>query len=131
MESGPRSDTLAKKNFSTGSSALSNLMNVSEVARRLGVSAATVYGLCDRQELAHVRVANAIRVAPADLAAFVQAAASARTKRRPKKPAAATEPTVAPPEPPRADPDSQPQAQGTSSHASDRAANRGTDGDAL
>jgi len=32
------------------------------VAKRLGVSAATVYALCRRGELAHYRVSNAIRV---------------------------------------------------------------------
>src|SRR5882672_10428686 len=31
----------------------------------------TVYRLCDRGELPHVRVANAIRIATADLAAFL------------------------------------------------------------
>jgi excisionase family DNA binding protein len=47
------------------------LLSVKEVAVRLGVCTATVYGLVERGELAHVRVANAIRVAPADLAAFI------------------------------------------------------------
>jgi len=41
------------------------------VACRLGVCAATVYSLCARGELAHVRILNAIRIAPADLAAFI------------------------------------------------------------
>jgi excisionase family DNA binding protein len=40
------------------------------VARILGVSAATVYRLVSEGELPHVRVLNAIRVRPADLAAF-------------------------------------------------------------
>jgi len=35
----------------------------------------TVYGLCDRGELPHVRVADAIRIAPADLAAFLRGGA--------------------------------------------------------
>jgi hypothetical protein len=35
------------------------------------VSTFTVYGLCDRGELRHVRVSNAIRIAPADLAAYL------------------------------------------------------------
>ena len=38
------------------------LLKVAEVATRLGVSTATVYSLCKRGQLAHVRVANAIRV---------------------------------------------------------------------
>jgi excisionase family DNA binding protein len=49
------------------------LLAAREVARRLGVSTATVYALCDRGELAHVRVANAIRIAPADFEEFVRA----------------------------------------------------------
>lgn len=47
------------------------LLTVAEIADRLSVSTATVYKLCDRGELAHVRVLNAIRVGEADLAAFV------------------------------------------------------------
>jgi excisionase family DNA binding protein len=48
-----------------------DLPSVREVATKLGVSTATVYALCERGELVHVRVSNAIRIAPADLAAFV------------------------------------------------------------
>lgn len=47
------------------------LLTVAEVADRLAVCYATVYRLCDRGELAHVRVLNAIRVSTADLATFV------------------------------------------------------------
>jgi len=47
------------------------LLSVREVARRLGVSTALVYRLCERGELRHVRVSNAIRISPADLAAFL------------------------------------------------------------
>ncbi|MHB8420598.1 MAG: helix-turn-helix domain-containing protein [Myxococcales bacterium] len=50
-----------------------NLLTVREVAARLHVSTATVYALADRGKLAHVRVSNAIRVAPEDLAAYVAA----------------------------------------------------------
>jgi excisionase family DNA binding protein len=50
---------------------------VRDVAARLGVCAATVYRLVAEGQLAHVRVLNAIRVAPPDLEAFVQ------TRRRP------------------------------------------------
>jgi len=47
------------------------LLTVSEVAERLGVSAFTVYNLCDRRELAHVRVSNAIRIPPDSLRGFI------------------------------------------------------------
>jgi excisionase family DNA binding protein len=47
------------------------LLSVKQVAKQLGVSTATVYGLCADGRLAHVRILNVIRVAPVDLAAFV------------------------------------------------------------
>jgi excisionase family DNA binding protein len=47
------------------------LLSVSEVAELLSVSDATVYALCARGILAHVRVLNAIRVAPAALNALL------------------------------------------------------------
>jgi excisionase family DNA binding protein len=37
-------------------------MTVSQVADRLGVCRSTVYQLCERGEIRHVRVSNAIRV---------------------------------------------------------------------
>jgi excisionase family DNA binding protein len=46
------------------------LLSVKDVARRLGVHPYTVYKLCERGELPHVRVLNAIRVKPDDLARF-------------------------------------------------------------
>ena len=46
------------------------LLSAREVAERLGVSTRTVYELCARGELVHVRILNAIRVAPVDLEAF-------------------------------------------------------------
>jgi excisionase family DNA binding protein len=46
------------------------LLTVDQVAAKLSVSTATVYGLCKRGQLAHIRVSNAIRVAPQDVASF-------------------------------------------------------------
>ncbi len=47
------------------------LLNVRDVAARLGVCTATVYALCDRGELPHIRISNAIRIAPRDLEEFL------------------------------------------------------------
>jgi excisionase family DNA binding protein len=47
------------------------LMSVAEVAERLGVKPVTVYKLCTRGRLAHVRVLNALRVAPSAVAEFL------------------------------------------------------------
>ena len=41
------------------------------MAERLGVCTATVYRLCTRGELPHLRVSNAIRIRPTDLDAFL------------------------------------------------------------
>ena len=49
-----------------------DFLTVREVAARLSVSRATVYKLCAAGELAHVRVLGAIRVAPVNLAAFIE-----------------------------------------------------------
>ena len=46
---------------------------MAEVARHLGVCTATVYALCARGELPHIRILSAIRVSPADLDAFLVA----------------------------------------------------------
>ena len=40
------------------------LLSVADVAKRLGVCAATVYRLCERGELPHVRIVNSIRIRP-------------------------------------------------------------------
>lgn len=48
------------------------LLGAGEVATRLGVCKDTVYELCKRGELKHVRILNAIRVHPEDLAAFIE-----------------------------------------------------------
>ncbi len=47
------------------------LLTVREVAARLVVSTATIYALCQAGKLEHVRVANAIRVAPRALSDFI------------------------------------------------------------
>ena len=60
---------------------IGSLLTVKQVAARLGVSAATVYGLCERRELHHVRVANAIRVSPDALEAFLRTIAAAPPER--------------------------------------------------
>ena len=56
------------------------LLSVAEVARRLGVCGATVYKLCARGHLDHVRVLNAIRVPPAVLDQFI----GSRPRRNPR-----------------------------------------------
>ena len=48
------------------------LLSVCQVAGQLGVCTATVYALCARGALLHVRVLNAIRVAAGDLDTFVE-----------------------------------------------------------
>jgi excisionase family DNA binding protein len=52
------------------------MLTVREAARRLGVSTATVYKLCARGGLAHVRVLNALRISPAALTAVMAPAPS-------------------------------------------------------
>jgi excisionase family DNA binding protein len=46
-------------------------LTVRDVATRLRISTATVYGLCRSGALPHARVSNALRIARADLEAFV------------------------------------------------------------
>ncbi|MSP63417.1 MAG: DNA-binding protein [Myxococcales bacterium] len=43
------------------------LLTVAEVAKELRLCAATVYRLCERGELRHVRILNSIRVRAGDL----------------------------------------------------------------
>jgi excisionase family DNA binding protein len=57
----------------TGGRGAGALLTVRDVAAQLGVCTATVYRLVGEGHLPHVRVLNAIRVAPGDLAAFVEA----------------------------------------------------------
>jgi excisionase family DNA binding protein len=44
---------------------------VADVAEKLGICAATVYRLCERRELPHVRIVNSIRIQPSDLDALI------------------------------------------------------------
>jgi len=48
-----------------------DLLSVRQIAKRLGMCSRTVYEFVERGELPHVRVSNAIRVAPADLDRFI------------------------------------------------------------
>jgi len=55
-----------------GDVAVGPLLTVKEAAAQLKVSAATVYGLCEAGKLAFTRVStHAIRIAEADLAAYL------------------------------------------------------------
>jgi excisionase family DNA binding protein len=47
------------------------LLNVAEVAERLGVCRDTVYRMCNRGEIPHVRIASFLRVPAEDLEAFI------------------------------------------------------------
>jgi len=80
-----------RKNFGppvvrTPMARIGSLLTVKQVAAKLGVSTATVYGLCDRRELHHVRVANAIRVSPDALEEFLRTMAAGASKRRRRAP---------------------------------------------
>jgi excisionase family DNA binding protein len=50
---------------------LERLLTVREVAKVLHVATSTVYQLCAEGKLAHVRVSNAIRIAPGVVAEYV------------------------------------------------------------
>ncbi|MEJ7570210.1 MAG: helix-turn-helix domain-containing protein [Gaiellaceae bacterium] len=50
------------------------LLTVRDVAAQLGVCTATVYALCARGELGHLRVMNAVRVSDTQLAEFIAGA---------------------------------------------------------
>ena len=58
------------------------LLTVREVARRMGVCPATIYRLCERGELAHVRVGAVLRIAPADFARYLEWPPSGDTSRK-------------------------------------------------
>jgi excisionase family DNA binding protein len=54
-----------------GPSGVGQLLTVREVAERLAVCTATVYTLCERGEVQHLRVLNALRIHPNDPEAFI------------------------------------------------------------
>lgn len=56
-------------------------LTVREVARALRVCTATVYRMCERGDLGHMRVANAIRVSKAALDAFIRTSSQERSTR--------------------------------------------------
>jgi excisionase family DNA binding protein len=62
---------------------LQGFITVAQVAKRLGVCGATVYQLCERGDLRHMRVSNAIRVPVAVLAEYLRQRLSERAFRRP------------------------------------------------
>jgi predicted DNA-binding transcriptional regulator AlpA len=47
------------------------LLRIADVAERLAVCAATVYRLCERWELPHIRIVNSIGIRPRDLEALL------------------------------------------------------------
>ena len=51
-----------------------HLLSVRAVAGRLSLSTATVYKLLAQGKLPHVRVSNAVRIHPEDLAAYMKRA---------------------------------------------------------
>jgi excisionase family DNA binding protein len=61
------------------------LLKIAELAEHLGVSNATVYGLCERGELPYVWVVTSIRIRPRDLEEFVAASLTIPEKPRPHR----------------------------------------------
>jgi excisionase family DNA binding protein len=61
------------------------LLRIREVAERLGVSNATVYGLCERGELPYVWVVTSMRIRPDDLEEFVAARLTVAEEPRPHR----------------------------------------------
>ena len=57
-------------------------LRVSDVARQLKVSTATVYSLCARGELEHFRVLNSIRIPQAAVDALLAQTRGGETRRR-------------------------------------------------
>jgi excisionase family DNA binding protein len=56
-----------------GTGSADRLLSVNEAAHRLRTSTATVYALCERRTLPHVRLStHAIRIGEQDLAEFIR-----------------------------------------------------------
>jgi excisionase family DNA binding protein len=58
------------------------LLKIAEVAEHLGVSNATVYGLCERGELPYVWLVTSMRIRPRDLEEFVASRLTITEQRR-------------------------------------------------
>ena len=61
------------------------LLKVAEVAEHLGVSDATVYGLCERGELPYVKVVTSMKIRPRDLEEFIASRVTMTETRRPHR----------------------------------------------
>lgn len=61
------------------------LLKVSEVAKRLNLSASKVYQLIERNQLPHYRLDGAIRVSEEQLADYLESAKRERLEQRPQK----------------------------------------------
>jgi len=59
---------------------LGRLLTVREVASILGVSRPIVYRLCERDQLAHVRVSNVIRISPSAVIAYLEPSPALTTR---------------------------------------------------
>lgn len=58
------------------------LLKITEVAKRLGLSASHVYKLAERGDLATVKINSAIRISESDLAAFIAERTTAARRTR-------------------------------------------------
>jgi excisionase family DNA binding protein len=58
------------------------LLKIADVAEHLGVSNATVYGLCERGELPYVWLVTSMRIRPRDLEEFVASRLTITEQRR-------------------------------------------------
>ena len=63
----------SSRQFAVIEGGVGRLLSVRDVAEILNVHRATVYKICERGELRHMRVSNAVRVSPRDLAAYIRA----------------------------------------------------------
>jgi excisionase family DNA binding protein len=61
------------------------LLKIAEAAEHLGVSNATVYGLCERGELPYVWVVTSMKIRPRDLEEFIASRVTMTETRRPHR----------------------------------------------